>query len=75
MLELKDIMDFRDNYPDGYLNDLVTMLNGSQDHSKGGHLSRADAYRMLFGVEWDDDKHLNRPFGKMKNEILKEIIH
>lgn len=75
LLELKDIMDFRDNYPDGYLNDLVTMVNGSQDHSKGGHLSRVDVYRMLFGVEWDDDKHLNRPFGKMKNDILKEIIH
>ena len=26
-------------------------------------------------LEWNDDKHLDRPFGKMKNDILKEIIN
>lgn len=75
LLELKDIMDFRDNYPDGYLDDLVTLVEGEQDPDKGGKLTRKDVYRMLFGVEWDDDKHLERPFGKMKNDILKGIIN
>ena len=75
LLELKDIMDFRDNYPDGYLDDLVNMIRDGQDPAKGGNLTREDVYRMLFGVEWDDNKHLDRPFSKMKYDILKDIIH
>ena len=74
LLELKDIMDFRENYPDGFLDDLVTLIEGKQAPSKGSKLTRADVYRMLFGVEWDDEKHLDRPFGKLKNDILKEVI-
>ena len=74
LLELKDIMDFRENYPDGFLDDLVTLIEGKQAPSKGSKLTRADVYRMLFGVEWDDEKHLDRPFGKLKKDILKEVI-
>ena len=72
-LELKDLMDFRDNYSDGYLKDLMQFLiDNKMDDSS---LTREDVYRMIFGVEWNDDKHLDRPFGKMKNDILKEIIN
>ena len=72
-LELKDLMDFRDNYCDGYLKDLMQFLiDNKMDDSS---LTREDVYRMIFGVEWNDDKHLDRPFGKMKNDILKEIIN
>ena len=71
-LELKDIMDFRDNYPDDYIKDLMNLLKNAQINTPT--LTRKDIYRMLFGVEYDDDKHLDRPFGKMKNDILKEIL-
>lgn len=71
-LELKDIMDFIDNYPDGYLKELMDLLEDAQ--TKTPKLTRKDIYRMLFEVEYDDDKHLDRPFGKMKNDILKEIL-
>jgi hypothetical protein len=71
-LELKDIMDFRDNYPDNYLMELMGLLKDAQINTPT--LTRKDIYRMLFGVEYDDDKHLDRPFGKMKNDILKEIL-
>lgn len=72
-LELKDLMDFRDNYSDGYLKDLMQFLiDNKMDDSS---LTREDVYRMIFGIEWNDDKHLDRPFGKMKNDILKEIIN
>lgn len=72
ILELKDIMDFRDNYPDDYLTELMNLLENAQINTPT--LTRKDIYRMLFGVEYDDDKHLDRPFGKMKNDILKDIL-
>lgn len=71
-LELKDLMDFRDNYSDGYLKELMQFLIDNKIDSSS--LTRENVYRMIFGVEWNDDKHLDRPFGKMKNDILKEII-
>lgn len=70
-LELKDMMDFIDNYPNGYLKDLIPFI---QSKSTSGTITRKDVYRMLFGIEYDDDKHLNRPFGKLKNDILKKYL-
>lgn len=72
-LELKDLMDFRDNYGDGYLGELIKFME--ENKMDASSITREDIYRMLFGVEWNDDKHLDRPFGKMKNDILKEIIN
>ena len=44
-LELKDLMDFRDNYCDGYLKDLMQFLiDNKMDDSS---LTREDVYRMI----------------------------
>ncbi len=71
-LELKDIMDFKENYPDGYIDELIELL---KTNSTNLSFTTKDVYRMLFGVEHDDEKNLDRPFGKMKNDILKNILH
>lgn len=71
LLELKDIMDFKENYSEGYLKELMDLLKSK---SINPSLTTKDVYRMLFGVEIDDEKNLDRPFSKMKNDILKKIL-
>lgn len=68
-LEAKDIMDFHDAYPDDYLKTLFSILN--EDNK--WHLTQAEVYRILFGTELDSDKFLDRPFSKLKHDLLKQI--
>ena len=70
-LELKDLMDFKDKYPRGFLIELEKFLKDNKLDTVS--VTQADVYRMLFGIEMDDTKHLNRPFGKMKSDILKKL--
>ena len=37
-------------------------------------LTQKDIYRMLFGIEYDKDKVLNRPLGKMKRDLIEELL-
>ena len=68
-LEVKDLMEFKEKYTDGYLSDLLNKL--LKDST--GVLSLGDVYRMLFGTEIDEDKHLDRPLSKMKHDLLIEM--
>lgn len=68
-LEAKDIMDFHDAYPDDYLKTLFSIL---KDDNKW-NLTREEVYRILFGVEYESDKFLDRPFSKLKHDLLKQI--
>ena len=68
-LEVKDLMDFNDAYTEGYINSLIDTLFAN--NTKG--LSKRDVYRILFGTEFDDDKFLDRPFSKLKSDILAQI--
>ncbi len=68
-LEVKDIMDFYDSYPTDYINSIITQLN--QDSLVG--ITRNDVYRILFGTEADSDRFLDRPFSKLKHDLLKQI--
>ena len=68
-LEVKDIMDFNNAYPEGYVNSLLDDL--LKKNSSG--LSRTDVYRILFGVEAHSDKFLDRPLSKLKHDLLKQI--
>ena len=68
-LEVKDIMDFNDAYPEGYVNSLLDdLLN-----KNSSRLSRTDVYRILFGVEAHSDKFLDRPLSKLKHDLLEQI--
>ena len=68
-LEVKDLMEFKDKYPDGYLKDLIEKVL----KKSGGALTLADVYRMLFGTEIDEAKFLDRPLSKMKYDILHDM--
>lgn len=68
-LEVKDLMDFNDAYTEGYINSLIDTL--FDNNSQG--LTKRDVYRILFGTEFDDDKFLDRPFSKLKRDILNQI--
>lgn len=70
-LEVKDIMDFKDNYPEGYIADLMNRL---RVENIGGSLTQKDVFRMLFGIEYDEDKVLLRPLGKMKRDLIEELV-
>lgn len=66
----KDIMDFKDNYPEGYITYLMNRLRAENIDSS---LTQKDIFRMLFGIEYDDDKVLLRPLGKMKRDLINDL--
>ena len=68
-LEEKDIMDFAQAYPEGYLRDLLENKDGRRRHN----ISQEEAYRMLFGAEYEPDRFLDRPLSKLKHDILSQI--
>lgn len=69
-LEVSDIMAFKSAYPDGYLSDLFDKLLKDCTRTMTKH----DVYRMLFGTELESDRFLDRPFSKLKYDLLKEWI-
>lgn len=72
LLELKDIMDFKTKYPDNFLKTLMDFMEESK--LKAEELTQEDVYRMMFGIEMNEERQLERPFGKMKFDILKELL-
>lgn len=67
LLEVKDIMDFALKNNKTYLKTLFAKVC-TDLHAD---YSQADVYRMLFGIETDIDKTLNRPLSKLKRDILE----
>lgn len=68
-LEVKDIMDFNEAYEPGYINTIIETMFAN--NMRG--LTKKDVYRILFGVEFDSEKFLDRPFSKLKRDILEQI--
>lgn len=66
-LEVKDILDWRYEYNDTYLEDLI---NATMKHYD---LSLSEVYRMFFGTELDRRKTLDRPLSKLKRDILEQL--
>lgn len=69
-LELKDLMNFATGYSDNYLRDLFNTL--LKDYSTKG-FSKAEVFRMFFGAEYLPEKTLDRPFSKLKRDVLKYL--
>ena len=70
--EINDLMEFKHKYPAGYLKQLMRdVLKKAVDN--GQTLTLEEVYRMLFGVELNEEKFLNRPLSKMKHDILHEM--
>lgn len=70
-LEVKDIMDFKDNYPKGYVSDMMKRLKKDNINAT---LTQQDIFRMLFGIEYEGNKVLLRPLGKMKRDLIEELL-
>lgn len=68
-LEVRDIMMFDARYKGKYL----TTLFKKVIKDAGFSLSREEVYRMLFGCELEEDKSLQRPFSKLKHDLLVQI--
>jgi hypothetical protein len=68
-LEVRDLMNFKDAYPTGYLKQLFeNVLKDSKCQ-----LNRSEVYCMLFGTEMDSSHFLDRPLSKLKHDILVAI--
>lgn len=68
-LEVKDIMNFEEAYKKGYINNIVE--NIFNDNLKG--LTKKEVYRILFGVEYDNNSFLDRPLSKLKRDLFEQI--
>lgn len=66
-LELKDLMVLAEANPKDYI---FTLMNGLS--SKLG-INEDDAYRILFGIEVNEEKYLKRPMSKFKSDIIRKI--
>lgn len=66
-LEIKDILLFFKKNPGSYLSYLL-----SNTLKEYGYTER-DVYRMFFGTELDSTENLNRPFSKLKRDILTQL--
>lgn len=66
-LELKDLIGLgtanHPNYISTLVNDVVSKLG----------VTKEDAYRMLFGIETNEEDYLKRPMSKFKSDILRRI--
>lgn len=66
-LELKELLELAaENHPD-YITTLVNDVT-----AKLG-VNEADAYRILFGVEVEEEHYLKRPMSKFKSDVMRKI--
>jgi hypothetical protein len=68
-LEVKDLIEFNSAYNNSYLSLLFQEILSNQF----GVYTKADVYRMLFGVELEPKDFGNRPLSKLKYDILKYL--
>jgi hypothetical protein len=64
--ELKDLLDLRYKYSENYIDILI-------DKTFKGIMSKEEIYRMVFGIEINEEKYHERPFSKFKHDIIEEL--
>lgn len=64
--ELKDLIDLRYKYSDNYIDILI-------NKTFKGLMSKEEIYRMIFGIEIEEDNYHKRPFSKFKHDIIEEL--
>ena len=65
--ELKDLLELRYKYPKNYIK---VLINDTFDKL---HMTENEAYRMIFGVEYEAEDFHKRPFSKFKKDIIEEL--
>lgn len=66
-LELKDLLDLKFKYSEDYIKTLFCST------FKNLEVSEEEAYRLIFGIEHDEEHFHKRPFSKFKKDILEEL--
>jgi hypothetical protein len=66
--ELQDLIDLKYKYSKSYLNILLDKT------FEGLNLSEQERYRLIFGIEIDEDKYHKRIFSKFKKDIIDELL-
>ena len=64
--ELKDLFNIRYKFSERYFEELFNKY-------KALGLNYDDVYKIVFGVEYNELDFANRPFSKLKKDILKEL--
>ncbi len=65
--ELQDLIDLKIKYSENYLD---TLFNETLNHFQ---ISKSEIYRMIFGVEIEENNFHRRPFSKFKTDIIDEL--
>lgn len=66
-LELKDLYNLRKKYTTNYITFLLEKLHEVEP-------SDDEKYRLLFGVEKNQNDYHKRPFSKFKNDIIEKLL-
>ncbi|TPG38384.1 hypothetical protein [Flavobacterium pectinovorum] len=64
--ELRDLLDLRYKYSENYIDILI-------NKTFKNIMSREEIYRLVFGIEINEDDFHKRPFSKFKKDILSEL--
>jgi hypothetical protein len=66
--ELKDLLNLRYKYSENYID---VLLNKT---FKDLPISKEEIYRMVFGIEINEEDYHKRPFSKFKKDIIEELL-
>jgi hypothetical protein len=64
--ELKDLIMTRESYSEKYIKNMINTYSTAR-------LSHKEAYRLAFGVEYEEKEFYRRPLSKFKKDILKKL--
>ena len=67
-LELRDLIELKHKYSKNYLDILFNKT------FKSLKVGKKEAYRLVFGVEFEEEDFHKRPFSKFKKDILSELL-
>jgi len=66
--ELRDLLDLRYKYSKNYLDILLNTT------FKKLPITKEEVYRMIFGIEINEEDYHKRPFSKFKKDIIEELL-
>lgn len=66
--ELRDLVNLRYKYSNNYIKILT------EDTFKNLKISKEEIYRMVFGIEIEENNYHKRPFSKFKKDIIEELL-
>ena len=69
-IKANDIIDSMKGAKDSHPDYIITLVNDVM--IKLG-VDESDAYRILFGVEVEEENYLKRPMSKFKNDVMRKI--